>query len=70
MIWFLIADFLGVRVVLKNMTLTPYKAHKDGRRETLIRCVSGWLLAPEPDSLPQSIMVWRDIFSFGCVMLE
>jgi len=59
-----------VRVVLKNLTLPPYKAHEDGREGTLIKCVSRWSLAPEPDPLPQGITVERGVFSFWCVLLE
>jgi len=53
-----------MRVVIKNLTLSPYSVYEDGREETLFRCVSKWLLAPEPYPLPQGIAVERDVFSF------
>ena len=68
---FLVVNFFrGVRVTLNNLTLLLYRAYENGREETLIRHVSGWLLAPEPDPLSQSITVDRDDFSFWCVLLE
>ena len=59
-----------MRATLNNLTLLLYRAYEDEREATLIRHVSGWLLAPEPDPLSQSIKVDRDGFSFWCVLLE
>jgi len=35
MIWFQVTHFLGVRIVLKNLTISPYRVYKKGSEETL-----------------------------------